>query len=405
MPSNTKFNVIYIGNFADLEAPAGTTGAYTDVDTAYNANEANADLLVGQTFSGKDELAIVEMTAYHRANDSLIGLDSYPSAAYNNGQEGVEYVLPDGTAYGDQVGTRTTGPLGNPDPVPDGVAIDNEIRYNATVTLWDPVTKVETDLARVVNVFQTDTGDVFIQDYANIYLDNLTIKDITFNSVNNYDGDGIVRDSWTITGSGIVCFGQGAVIATENGERAVEDLKSGDRVWTKDNGFQSIRWIGKKTVGVNELASDPKLRPIRIAPDALGHSGTQPLLVSRQHRILLNGPIVQTLTDTDEVLVPAHKLTPLDGVEVAADVKSISYYHILLDTHEVLLANGLECESLYLGPQSIETFDEDSIDEIETFFPELRHQDSCMTPARPFLSRNKEVRPLTDRMACDPVFA
>ncbi|MFN6977544.1 MAG: Hint domain-containing protein, partial [Gemmobacter sp.] len=43
----------------------------------------------------------------------------------------------------------------------------------------------------------------------------------------------------------IPCFTPGTLIATPRGERPIEDLKAGDKVITRDNGIQEIRWIGR----------------------------------------------------------------------------------------------------------------------------------------------------------------
>ncbi|MDB4198497.1 hypothetical protein N9777_09655 [Ascidiaceihabitans sp.] len=115
MPTGSTFNVIYLGNFADLDAPAGTTGAYVDVDSGYTGTESNADLLLG-TYDHKD-IQVVEMTAYHRAEDTLIGIDEYPSSFYNNGQEGVEYTVVGGNSVGDGIANQTTTAAGTPPPI------------------------------------------------------------------------------------------------------------------------------------------------------------------------------------------------------------------------------------------------------------------------------------------------
>ena len=49
------------------------------------------------------------------------------------------------------------------------------------------------------------------------------------------------------------CFTPGTLIATPRGEIAVQDLKVGDKVLTRDNGIQDIRWIGKKHIEGRDL--------------------------------------------------------------------------------------------------------------------------------------------------------
>lgn len=49
--------------------------------------------------------------------------------------------------------------------------------------------------------------------------------------------------------------------------------------------------------------------------------------------------------DCPEVLAAARRLLKLDGVDVAYDFEEVTYYHILLDNHEIVLANGVPAES------------------------------------------------------------
>lgn len=70
---------------------------------------------------------------------------------------------------------------------------------------------------------------------------------------------------------GIPCFARGALISTEQGERRVEQLAGGDCVATQEHGLQRIAWIGCRSVSLQELHANPKLRPIRIMALSLIH--------------------------------------------------------------------------------------------------------------------------------------
>ncbi len=54
-----------------------------------------------------------------------------------------------------------------------------------------------------------------------------------------------------------------------------------------------------------------------------------------------------------EVLAPAKDLTAIEGIDVAPITGDITYYHILMDKHEILIAEGAPAESLYLGTQTL----------------------------------------------------
>ncbi|WP_347138706.1 Hint domain-containing protein [Paracoccus sp. SSK6] len=170
----------------------------------------------------------------------------------------------------------------------------------------------------------------------------------------------------------VPCFTRGTLIQTADGPVAVEDLTVGTLVRTRDNGDQPIRWIGRVTLSPARLRAQPKLRPIRIAAGALGpNHPAQPLVVSPQHRILVRSAIAQRMFGTAEVLVAAKQLLPLDGFDIADDLETVEYFHILFDRHEIVFANGAETESLYTGPQALRAVGRAAREEIFALFPEL----------------------------------
>jgi len=61
----------------------------------------------------------------------------------------------------------------------------------------------------------------------------------------------------------IICFTPGARILTPQGERAIETLKVGDLVVTRDNGPQLIRWIGRRTVEGRGISAIRELETAR----------------------------------------------------------------------------------------------------------------------------------------------
>lgn len=401
MATGAKFNAIYLGNRADLEAPSGTSGAYSDVDdSTYLVSEANSNSLLGTYDSSV--MQVVEITAYHRANDTLIGLDSYPTP-YGDGQEGVEYSVAGGNTVGDGIVTTTTTPFGTPPPdynngTTGGIAIDNDVYYNATVTYLDPVTGNEVTANKIVAVFQTDNGDVFLQEYLNsnsslFNLDNLDIKEIELTSVYTSDADGVVYDNWSIDGTSIVCFARGTLIETDNGLVAVENLYQGSFVLTKDSGFQPIRWIGSKTVTTQELVEYPDLRPIRIRQGALGNGcPTNDLVVSPQHRVLISSKIVARMFIDKEVLVAAKHLCEIDGIAVETDLTEVEYFHFMFDEHEIVYSDGAETESMFTGKEALKSIGAAARSEIFNLFPELLSIDYEPLGVRQFAASKKSRR-------------
>ena len=199
-------------------------------------------------------------------------------------------------------------------------------------------------------------------------------------------------------GSGIACFTSGTLIATESGARAIEDLMLEDRVLTMDCGLQPVRWIGKRRLAQSELGQRPELRPIIIRKGALGHNHpADDLMVSPQHRILLRSRVAKRMFGHTEILVPAIKLLDLDGVDRALECESVTYFHLMLDSHQVIFANGQPTESLYAGPEAMKALQPAAYLELITLFPELRQNDFRPVPARMFVKRNAQIEQLISR--------
>ncbi|MCG6901560.1 MAG: Hint domain-containing protein, partial [Rhodobacter sp.] len=142
--------------------------------------------------------------------------------------------------------------------------------------------------------------------------------DSTSGQVNFLDGDGHVTGSLTFheIENLVICFTPGTAIATPRGEVAVQDLKVGDRVITRDDGVQDIHWIGHKKVSAGELVADPKLRPVLIRKGALGNGlPERDMMVSPNHRMLIANSRTQMLFDEREVLVAAKHLVGQPGIQ------------------------------------------------------------------------------------------
>lgn len=175
---------------------------------------------------------------------------------------------------------------------------------------------------------------------------------------------------------GCPCFTIGTHIATRKGERRVEELQVGDRVITRDNGLQEIRWIGRRNLSGQDLHRAGHLKPVRIRQGALGHGlPERDLLVSPNHKILVSNDQTTLHFEDSEVLVAAKHLTGLLGVDVV-EVPQTTYIHLLFDAHEVVLSNGTWSESFQPNAKSIAGVGNAQRQEIIELFPELRDPES-----------------------------
>ncbi len=203
---------------------------------------------------------------------------------------------------------------------------------------------------------------------------------------NQPDPTVLVYDAVSAGSSGTICFAEGTLIKTPEGERPVETLGVGARVLTVDSGAQAIRWIGGRRV-----PAEGKLAPIRIAAGTLGCR--QELLVSPQHRMLVTGPGLELQSGHREALVAATHL--VDGSTVTrAPGGMVTYYHFMFDRHELVWANGAVAESFYVSETSLGAMPTPMKDEFAAIFPELvADTDAFGAAARPFL-KGREARAL-----------
>jgi hypothetical protein len=174
---------------------------------------------------------------------------------------------------------------------------------------------------------------------------------------------------------GPICFTPGTLIATPRGEVPVESLREGDKVITRDNGIQEIRWVGNRTLDRAELAENPHFKPILVKKGSLGHGlPERDMVVSPQHRLLVANEMTELYFNETEVLVPAKHLVNKWGISQLETLRT-TYIHFMFDRHEVVLSNGSWTESFQPGQQSMSTLGDDVREEILSLFPELKtHQ-------------------------------
>ncbi len=268
--------------------------------------------------------------------------------------------------------------------------LDSEANYFVDLLLGDGTVQPSN-----ITIFQLDNGDLFAIPFSN--LDSLNIQSITIKSL---DSDNFLgKDaSASVDNTKIVCFASGTLIETDNGNVAVENLRRGDLIKTVDNGFQPIRWIGFNSLDAAALERSPKLYPIRFRESSLGDDlPSQDLYVSRQHRIFVRSRICERMFGVSEILLPAIQLTQLDGIEIVEDCTAITYWHFMLDRHELIWSNGAVSESLYYGCQTDSILAPAAREEIASLFPEIANRESPQQSARLLLSSSKRTRTFLER--------
>ena len=137
-------------------------------------------------------------------------------------------------------------------------------------------------------------------------------------------------------GGEMPCFARGTRLLSPDGYRPVESLRPGDPLITAAGERRPVRWIGWRTLDLGPNPARAAL-PVLIMPGAFG-----PGLPRRMLRLSpLHGVYV------DGVLIPVTHL--VNGATILRErgAAAATYFHVELDRHDILLAEGLGCESYF----------------------------------------------------------
>ncbi len=159
-----------------------------------------------------------------------------------------------------------------------------------------------------------------------------------------------------------VSFSRGTHITMASGAQTkIEDLQIGDRVLTRDDGPQKVRWIGKSTVrAVGEFA------PILIHAGALHNEND--LLVSPDHRLFFYQRSDALGAGRAELLVKARHL--INGTTVTVQEGGfVDYFQLLFDSHQIIYAEGIAAETLLVDTRTKSALPADLDDSLAEILP------------------------------------
>ncbi|MEO6839643.1 MAG: Hint domain-containing protein, partial [Bradyrhizobium sp.] len=143
-----------------------------------------------------------------------------------------------------------------------------------------------------------------------------------------------VGGTGTINGS-IACYCPGTLIETQRGEKPVEKLEIGDEVMTASGVLRPIKWIGRRSYGGRFVMGRKDILPICIKAGALGEDlPRRDLWISPHHAMYLEGALIEAKDLVNGASIVQFKRA--DKVE---------YFHIELDSHDVIIAEGSPSES------------------------------------------------------------
>jgi hypothetical protein len=206
--------------------------------------------------------------------------------------------------------------------------------FDATINNWGTGDQVVLQLATgapfTYTVDPASTNSTLIVDQNGLPCGTLNV------------GSGHVLSQFTITpGTGgtyatitLSCYARGTRIDTPDGASAIETLAAGDTVLLASGELAPVRWIGHRHVDCRAHRSPEQVWPVRVAAHAFGPGlPRRDLWLSPDHAVFVDG-----------VLIPVRCLT--NNTTIArTPVAAVTYYHIELEQHGVLLAEGLPAES------------------------------------------------------------
>ena len=165
--------------------------------------------------------------------------------------------------------------------------------------------------------------------------------------------NGGASTGYTPTGAQVFnCFATGTRIATPDGDRTVETIKPGDLVLTHDGRSTPAIWRAWQSV-VNPRNLSVGRSPVRIEAGALGPDlPNAPLTVTADHALLFDDMLINAGTLVNGTTI---RLLPLAGLPAR-----FNYWHLELEKHECVVANGVPAESFidYVGRSGFDNYDE-----------------------------------------------
>lgn len=206
----------------------------------------------------------------------------------------------------------------------------------------------------VVLTYLTYTSDTTINfDYStDILTVNSGASSATLQLSGDYSGIDFEADA-PDAGQGVVisavqvsCFASGTRIMTDRGEVPVEHLKIGQNVMLAEGKSRPVVWIGRRYIDLTRHPYPTRVLPVKVNAHAFGQNlPASDVLLSPDHAIY-----------AEDVLIPIRCLVNDFNVKQIS-LSKIVYYHVELDEHSIVYANGLPCES-YLNTDDRTSFED-----------------------------------------------
>ncbi|MBV7409414.1 Hint domain-containing protein [Maritimibacter sp. DP1N21-5] len=340
----TTFNVFYLGVLPDMDTFEG------------NSNAENAGALVGMRFGSQSDPLRDHVHTMSPGSTGYAGgatRDSYDSNSRND-----TWRIDGGSDH----------------------LHDMAMNYVATITYLDGST------ATVTAVLVQDTaGHTYWVPEREPNSDQAAMDagQIRSLQLNSAQYSSIFNGGWNLAadrnvGAPVTCFTPGTRIRTRRGMVPVTRLKPGDACLTLDNGWQRLRWVGKRRFCARELRDAPALLPVQIEEGAFGNE--KPMRVSQQHAFYVSS------YEGGQLIRAKHAATMRGGrgVRMVPRPRGVTYIHLLFDEHQIIDADGAWSESFYPGPEALAGLPDHLRASLLHVLPDVANYGP---PARPYLTR------------------
>jgi len=133
----------------------------------------------------------------------------------------------------------------------------------------------------------------------------------------------------------VACYCAGTLIRTACGNKRVEKLQIGDEVMTASGVARPIKWVGRRSYLGRFVIGRKDILPVCIKAGALTDNvPKRDLWISPNHAVYLDGALIE-----------AKDLVNGVSIVQAESVKQIEYFHIELETHDIIVAEGALSET------------------------------------------------------------
>lgn len=227
---------------------------------------------------------------------------------------------------------------GTPDSLNFASSTVNGMFVNTTTVATNKITLVgptEANISATYTPSTATTGTLSISDSSGV-ITTISLTGLTGTTGGsefaNWSGSTTTTDVWL---SNSLCFAAGTQIRTARGDVAVEALAEGDLTVTHTGEHRPIKWIGYRRLDLTRHTHPNLAAPVRVRRGAFGENlPCRDLVVSPDHCMFVDGK-----------LIPAKLLINEMSIVQERDTRVVEYYHVELDRHAVLLAEGLPVES------------------------------------------------------------